>query len=78
MPSTRSTFALGDPKALARIIANYHCGHCTGEVDELTTNTDDGLLRAAIRHDHGCPVLAGVLPAAPDLTRAAIPDTFRP
>jgi hypothetical protein len=77
MPITHSSFVAGDHKLIARIVTDYRCGHCTGQVEEVETNDTTGLLRAAIRHDNGCPVLAGILPAAPDLARAAIPDTFR-
>ncbi|MBT2450934.1 hypothetical protein J7F03_28440 [Streptomyces sp. ISL-43] len=76
MPIAHSTFVAGDKHLIARMVSNYQCGHCTGEVTHLATNGND--LHAGIEHDDGCPVLAGTLPAAPDLARAArVPDTFR-
>ncbi|WP_369778040.1 hypothetical protein [Streptomyces sp. R33] len=78
MTITHSTFAAGDKHLIARMVSNYQCGHCTGEVAYLTTNDETGTLHAAVEHDAGCPVLAGTLPALPDLARAAqVPDTFK-
>jgi hypothetical protein len=77
MTVEHGSFAAGDPKALARMVTNYRCGHCTGEVEELITDDTTGVLVASVRHDTGCPVLAGTVPAGPDMARAAFPDTFR-
>ncbi|MEW2135514.1 hypothetical protein AB0892_02700 [Streptomyces sp. NPDC005409] len=76
MSIAHTTFAAGDKHLIARMVSNYQCGHCTGEVAYLATNSDT--LHAGIEHDDGCPVLAGTLPAFPDLARAAqVPDTFK-
>ncbi|MFE9481459.1 hypothetical protein ACFYNM_22985 [Streptomyces spororaveus] len=76
MPIAHTTFAAGDKHLIARMVSNYHCGHCTGEVTYLMTNGDT--LHAGIEHDDGCPVLEGTLPPGPDMLRAAgVPDTFR-
>ncbi|MFJ7159745.1 hypothetical protein ACIQUQ_32995 [Streptomyces sp. NPDC101118] len=76
MTITHSTFVAGDRHLIARMVTNYTCGHCTGEVAYLATVGET--LHAGIEHDDGCPVLAGTLPASPDMVRAAsIPDTFR-
>lgn len=67
-------YVVGDTNQLAALAANYQCGHCNSDV-ELTD------MRIEIRHDDGCPVLAGTLPSAPDVLRAvqaAVPNTFRP
>ncbi|WP_405436680.1 hypothetical protein OG373_06775 [Streptomyces avidinii] len=77
MTIVRTTFAAGARDLIARMVSNYRCGHCNGEVAYLATT--GGELTAAVEHNDGCPVLAGVLPVFPDLVRAAgIPDTFRP
>lgn len=76
MAITHTTFAAGDKHLIARMVTNYQCGHCNGEVTYLTTNGDT--LHAGIEHDDGCPVLAGTLHAFPDFARAArVPDTFK-
>lgn len=64
----RSDLAVGhlDPVAVA---AAYQCGHC--DSDPPTLNRDPrGIWHIHIGHDDTCPVLAGTLPAAPDLARA--------
>ncbi|MDX2703949.1 hypothetical protein PV350_13915 [Streptomyces sp. PA03-6a] len=78
MSATHTSFAAGDRELIARMVSNYSCGHCTGEVVELATEEATGMLHARIEHDEGCPVLAGTLDAAPDFARAAakIPATF--
>ncbi|NUR03629.1 MAG: hypothetical protein HOY79_46105 [Streptomyces sp.] len=79
MPIAFSTYAYGDPGVLARMVTDYRCGHCTGQVEELRTNDATGQLHATIRHNDGCPVLRGAVSQAPDMIRAAgIPATFRP
>jgi hypothetical protein len=77
MPIAHSTFAAGDRELIVRIVTDYRCGHCTGLVEEVITDDATGILQAAVRHDTGCPVLAGHVPAEPDTGRAAIPATFR-
>lgn len=66
--TSRSDLAIGhlDPVAIA---ATYQCGHC--DSDPPTLNRDSGgVWHIHIGHDDTCPVLAGALPALPDLTRA--------
>ncbi|WP_210587127.1 hypothetical protein [Streptomyces sp. GESEQ-35] len=47
----------------------YECGHCNSTA--RVTKDERGISHLWISHDDGCPVLAGTLPAAPDLARAA-------
>ncbi|MFF3461006.1 hypothetical protein ACWCQN_39905 [Streptomyces sp. NPDC001984] len=76
MEPKRTDYLIGDLNPTA-IAANYQCGHCNSTTELRTIN---GLVRVAIHHDDGCPVLNGVLSSAPDALRAlvgSIPDTFR-
>ncbi len=60
------------------IAAAYNCGHCNSTTE---LRTGGGIVRVAIHHDDGCPVLVGVLTSGPDVVRALVspmPDTFRP
>jgi hypothetical protein len=73
---TRTDWLVGDIDPLA-IASNYQCGHCNSVSDVRTV---DGILRVAVHHDDGCPVLTGALSSTPDALRAVaatIPDTFR-
>lgn len=49
---------------LTQLADAYKCGHCHSEVGFTTE-------RINIRHDDGCPVLAGALSDLPDAMRAA-------
>lgn len=77
MEPTRTDWLVGQINAEA-IAAAYQCGHCKSTTELRTTN---GIVRVAIHHDDGCPVLTGVLSSAPDALRAVaagtVPDTFR-
>ncbi|AWT43195.1 MULTISPECIES: hypothetical protein [Streptomyces] len=77
MEPTRTDLLVGaiNPEAIA---ATYQCGHCNSTTELRTT---DGIVRVAIHHDDGCPILTGALSSAPDALRAiaaSVPDTFRP
>jgi hypothetical protein len=78
MEPTRTDWLIGqiNPEDVA---AAYTCGHCNSTTELRTT--DDGIIRVAVHHDDGCPVLTGVLSSAPDALRAVqagtVPDTFR-
>lgn len=78
MEPTRTDWLVGTINAEA-LAAAYTCGHCNSKT---STRTIDGIVRVAVHHDDGCPVLTGVLPSTPDALRAvaagAVPDTFRP
>ncbi|MFD9374667.1 hypothetical protein ACFWBH_03850 [Streptomyces sp. NPDC059999] len=64
-----TTYAAGPTELIARITANYQCGHCNSETE---TRTDQrGALHLVIHHDDGCPVLEGTLSSLPDTFRAA-------
>ncbi|MGW2040493.1 hypothetical protein [Streptomyces virginiae] len=77
MTTVHTTFVGGARDLIGRMVSNYRCGHCTGQVAYLAITGDE--LTAAVEHDDGCPVLAGILPALPDLARAAaVPATFKP
>ncbi|MFD5078053.1 hypothetical protein [Streptomyces sp. NPDC058371] len=53
----------------ARLASAYECGHCNSTT--RTTKDERGINHLWISHDDGCPVLAGTLPSAPDMVRAA-------
>lgn len=78
MDVKRTDYLIGQLNAQA-VAAAYSCGHCNSETSIRTD--DHGIVRVAIHHDDGCPVLTGVLPSTPDALRAiaagAVPDTFR-
>lgn len=77
MPIVHTTFAAGARDLIGRMVSNYRCGHCNAKVNHLAITGDE--IEAFIEHNTGCPVLAGTLPALPDIARAAgIPDTFKP
>lgn len=77
MEPTRTDYLVGqiNPQAVATA---YQCSHCNSET---STRTDEhGIVRVAVHHDDGCPVLTGVLSSAPDALRAVaagVPGTFR-
>ncbi|MEU3982520.1 hypothetical protein AB0F77_20900 [Streptomyces sp. NPDC026672] len=79
MEPERTDTIVGRPELLAAFIANYACGHCNSATE--VRHDDHGNPHLITHHDEGCPVLAGVLPSAPDVVRAItgrVPDTFRP
>ena len=79
MEPTRTDTIVGTPNLLAAFLANYACGHCNSTTE--LRHDHNGNPHLITHHDDGCPVLEGVLSAAPDVARAAanpLPDTFRP
>ncbi|MFI8106288.1 hypothetical protein [Streptomyces sp. NPDC086023] len=71
MQPHHTTLIAGPTDLIALIAANYRCGHCHSEAEAWTDQHGNPHLN--IHHDNGCPVLAGTLPAAPDMLRAAHP-----
>lgn len=65
------------PEQIARIAANYTCGHCDSDPASLTQDAL-GAWHLAIPHDDNCPVRTGAVSAAADVARAlSTPDTGR-
>jgi hypothetical protein len=59
------------PLSVLAIAANYRCSHCDND-PVLLTQDEHGTWHLGIRHDDGCPVLAGALSDLPDTIRAAV------
>ncbi|MGG8409952.1 hypothetical protein ACM614_26965 [Streptomyces sp. 12297] len=75
MEPVHTTYAAGTEQLIARVIAEYRCGHCDSDTEAWTDQHGNPHLN--IHHDQGCPVLTGTLSAAPDIARAATPDPFK-
>ncbi|MCB5166045.1 hypothetical protein LG634_14515 [Streptomyces bambusae] len=71
MQPRHSTLVAGPTGLIARLIAEYQCGHCTSATEAWTDHHGNPHLN--IHHDDGCPVLTGTLSAVPDIARAAHP-----
>ncbi|KOU48985.1 hypothetical protein ADK55_19140 [Streptomyces sp. WM4235] len=69
MKPHHTTYAAGPTELIARIAANYQCGHCNSETEARTDQ--HGTIHLVTHHDDGCPVLEGTLSAIPDTLRAA-------
>ncbi|MEU8891139.1 hypothetical protein [Streptomyces sp. NPDC048442] len=68
---THTDLVAGPAALLAAMVSHYRCSHCNGEVVDLITNDDTGLMHAHIEHDDTCPVLNGHVSSLPDTFRAA-------
>lgn len=63
-PTSAPRPARNAEKAARAVARAYRCGHCGGAEAEA-----DGRF-VSIRHDGGCPVLTGAVPASADEARA--------
>lgn len=52
------------------IAADWSCSDCPSDPAEVTRDDEGFIVRIVLRHQEGCPVLAGAVDPVPDIRRA--------